>query len=362
MANSLDESYAFCRRHARRTAKNFYYSFLGLPPDQFRSMCALYSYMRVCDDIGDDESVPVSTRRDNLSVWEHLVRESLTPVPSALGGEGARRAGEGTVQTASGIATPDSVPPSSGLRPPAPTKGDGTDLFETGLKILPALSDLVDRHSIPHRYLLDVIRGVGMDLDGACVQDGSPGFHSTELTCRYQTFDELRDYCYHVAGVVGLCCIHVWGFRNEGAIGRAVDCGLAFQLTNILRDLGEDADHGRIYLPAEDLDRFGYSPTDIKLRVNDDRFQALMEFQVARAEQYYEKARGLFQHLEPSGRTILKAMVRIYGGLLGEIRKRDYDVYSRHISLPTWQKMLIAADAMIRRRFQRKSGEISPEA
>ncbi|MBC8290865.1 MAG: phytoene/squalene synthase family protein, partial [Planctomycetes bacterium] len=295
-------------------------------PAQFRSMCALYAYMRICDDIGDDESVPVEARREHLALWEGTVRTYLNSTSSV----------------------------------PSPFKGQETGqeaLFETGLQVLPALRDVVERHSIPQQYLLDVIRGVGMDLD-----QPAASFDSSSLTCRYQTFDELRDYCYHVAGVVGLCCIHVWGFRNEGAIGRAVDCGLAFQLTNILRDLGEDADHGRIYLPAEDLDRFGYSPTDIKLRVNDDRFQALMEFQVARAEQYYEKARGLFQHLEPSGRTILKAMVRIYGGLLGEIRKRDYDVYSRHISLPTWQKMLIAADAMIRRRFQRKSGEISPEA
>lgn len=325
MANPLDESYAFCRRHARKTAKNFYYSFLGLPPGQFRSMCALYSYMRVCDDIGDDESVPVSTRKASLARWESTVQQALATT------------------------TPPSL------------REEENALFETGRKVLPALRDLVDRHSIPHRYLLDVIRGVGMDLDGASVQDGSPEFHEPELTCRYETFDELRDYCYHVAGVVGLCCIHVWGFRDEAAIECAIECGLAFQLTNILRDLGEDADNGRVYLPAEDLDRFGYSPSDIRLRVNDDRFQALMDFQVTRAEECYEKARELFQYLEPSGRTILKAMVRIYGGLLGEIRKRNFDVYSRHISLPTWQKMLIAADAMIRRRFQRQPRETSPE-
>ena len=331
MANPLDESYAFCCRHARKTAKNFYYSFLGLPPRQFRSMCALYSYMRVCDDIGDDESVPVSTRRVNLAKWESVVQKTLTT--------------------------------SLQLSP----EGEGTALFEIGHKVLPTLRDLVDRYSIPHRYLVDVIRGVGMDLEGPFIQDGSPAFsgdisqRNQSFDCRYQTFDELRDYCYHVAGVVGLCCIHVWGFSDKSAIERAIECGLAFQLTNILRDLGEDADNGRVYLPAEDLDRFEYSPSDIRLRVNDDRFQALMEFQVARAEECYEKARELFQYLEPSGRTILKAMVRIYGGLLGEIRKRNFDVYSRHISLPIWQKMLIAADAIIRRRFQRQPRKTAPE-
>lgn len=316
MATQLEESYAFCRRYARKTAKNFYYSFLGLPPVQFRSMCALYSYMRICDDIGDDELVPIETRRQHLVAWEEVLR-------------------------------------TSGFQRPAfdmESSPEVSSLFETGRQVLPALRDVVERHSIPQRYLLDVIRGIGMDLDQAAGELDSP-----ELNCRYQTFDELRNYCYHVAGVVGLCCIHVWGFRDEVAIDRAIDCGLAFQLTNILRDLAEDADSGRVYLPQEDLDRFDYSPTDIRLRVNDDRFQALMEFQVARTEEYYVKARELFQHLDPVGRPILQAMVRIYGGLLGEIRKRDYDVYSRHISLPTWQKLLIAADAMIRRRFQRSS-------
>lgn len=324
MASSLDESYAFCRRHARKTAKNFYYSFLGLPPEQFRSMCALYSYMRVCDDIGDDESVPVSVRRQRLTGWEETVRAALCDSPASA-------------------------------------DGTETEVIATGWKTLPALCDLVERHSIPHHYFLDVIRGVGMDLDPSLDPGSSPELPG-EMICRYATFEELQDYCYHVAGVVGLCCIHVWGFRGDEAIARAIDCGLAFQLTNILRDLGEDADNGRVYLPAEDLEQFGYSPTDIRLRVNDDRFQALMDFQVSRVEQYYGNARELFQYLEPSGQTILKAMVRIYGGLLGEIRKRDFDVYSRHISLPTWQKMLIAADAMIRRRFPRRATESSPDA
>lgn len=324
MVTPLDESYAICRRHARKTAKNFYYSFLGLPPPQFRSMCVLYSYMRICDDIGDDESVPIETRRTNLAAWEATVRSCLDSASSD-----ASPVGEAGAHT--------ELP-----------------LFETGRQILPALRDVVDRHAIPQRYLLNVISGVGMDLE----QQGGQ-FDSTELTCRYETFDELKNYCYHVAGVVGLCCIHVWGFRDEAAIDRAIDCGLAFQLTNILRDLAEDADNGRVYLPREDLDRFGYSPTDIRLRVNDDRFRNLMSFQVDRAEDCYEKARGLFPHLDPVGRPILQAMVRIYSGLLSEIRKRDFDVYSRHISLPTWQKMLIAADAMIRRRFQRKSTRTS---
>jgi 15-cis-phytoene synthase len=135
----------------------------------------------------------------------------------------------------------------------------------------------------------------------------------------------------------------------------AADCGLAFQLTNILRDLGEDADNGRVYLPAEDLARFQMTPADIRDRVMDERFYNLMAFQVERAESYYSKANNLFQWLEPPGKPILKAMLKIYGGLLQEISKRNFDVYTRRVSLPTWRKLLIAADAAINRRLGRRS-------
>ena len=169
--------------------------------------------------------------------------------------------------------------------------------------------------------------------------------------CRYQTFDELADYCYHVAGVVGRCCIHVWGFTNPRALTLAIDCGLAFQLTNILRDIAEDADNGRVYLPAEDLRHFDYPVEAIQSRVVDDRFRALMKFEADRAAEYYDRARELFQYLEPTGQPILQAMMRIYEGLLTEICRSGYDVYSRRISLPTWRKLLIATGAAVRHRL-----------
>ena len=192
-----------------------------------------------------------------------------------------------------------------------------------------------------------------MDLESAA-SDPASTEERPELRCQFQTFEELTEYCYHVAGVVGVCCIHIWGFNDEAALNSAADCGLAFQLTNILRDLGEDADNGRVYLPAEDLARFEMTPADIGNRVIDDRFHQLMAFQVERAETCYSKANDLFQWLEPPGKPILKAMLRIYGGLLKEISKRDFDVYSRRVSLPTWRKLLIAADAAINRRIGRR--------
>ena len=316
MSETLADSYACCQKLARRTAKNFYYSFTGLPPDQFQAMCVLYSYMRLCDDVGDDESVPLEVREKRLTAWEAATRAALEDGQS-----------------------------------PEHDFGTGRDEFRL---VFPALIDMTSRYRIPAHCFLDVVSGVRMDLESA-VSDSASTKEESELSCQFQTFDELTEYCYRVAGVVGVCCIHIWGFSDEAALKSAADCGLAFQLTNILRDLGEDADNGRVYLPAEDLARFQMTPADIRDRVMDERFYNLMAFQVERAESYYSKANNLFQWLEPPGKPIMKAMLKIYGGLLQEISKRNFDVYTRRVSLPTWRKLLIAADAAINRRLGRRS-------
>lgn len=200
--------------------------------------------------------------------------------------------------------------------------------------VFPALADVVRRYEIPHEYLFTVIDGVRMDLEPV-------GF---------ETFDELSRYCYQVAGVVGLCCIHVWGFQDERAVPLAVDCGLAFQLTNILRDLGEDAAMGRVYLPREDLRRFDYTAEDLAQHCRDERFVELMRFEVERARSYYHRAEELFDYLEPAGRPILSAMLRIYGELLTKIERRRYDVFSRRVRIPAWRKLWIALNAVVRNR------------
>ena len=316
MSETLADSYACCQKLARRTAKNFYYSFTGLPPDQFQAMCVLYSYMRLCDDVGDDESVPLDVRAERLTAWEAATRSALE---------------DGQ----------------------CPNHDFGTDCDEFRL-VFPALIDMTSRYQIPAHCFLDVVSGVRMDLESAA-SDAASTKEEFELRCQFQTFEELTEYCYRVAGVVGVCCIHIWGFNDEAALKSAADCGLAFQLTNILRDLGEDADNGRVYLPAEDLARFQMTPAGIRDRVMDERFHSLMAFQVDRAGSYYAKANNLFQWLEPPGKPILKAMLKIYGGLLQEISKRNFDVYTRRVSLPTWRKLLIAADAAINRRLGRRS-------
>ncbi|MCH8924279.1 MAG: squalene/phytoene synthase family protein, partial [Planctomycetes bacterium] len=203
--------------------------------------------------------------------------------------------------------------------------------YEFDDDILPALADTVTRYQIPHEYLLEVIDGVEMDLG----------------ECRYETFADLEQYCYRVATVVGLCCMHVWGFHGEGAHRPAHACGLAFQLTNILRDLKEDALRGRVYLPREDLDKFGCSAEDLRHGVFHERFKELMRFEIHRVEQFYESAAELQAWLESGGRKMLGAMMATYRALLAEIERRDGDVFSRPVTLSRWRKASIAARWML---------------
>lgn len=286
MTLTLAESYAWCRDLSRRTGRNFYYSFLTLPPAQQRDMCVLYAFMRRSDDIGDDLQLPIEARRTELSAWRRQLAWAL---------DGAR--------------------------------------FEHPL--LPALADIVRRYQLPPEYLVAVIDGVEMDLRPQ----------------RFETFSELQNYCYHVAGAVGLCCIHLWGFRDDRARQHAIDCGTAFQLTNILRDLSEDAAMGRCYLPQEDLRQFGYTEADILQQCRDERFENLMRFAVDRTRDYYRRAKELTSFLLPAGRPIYTAMLRIYGGLLDEIERSRFDVFSRRISLPAWKKLFISFDAVLRQRL-----------
>jgi phytoene synthase len=261
-------------------------------------MDALYAFNRITDDLGDDESVSVELRRTRLSAWRESLRSALS------GGNN---------------------------RPHSRTPGTGEVGTYWDHPAQPAIADMVFRHEIPTEYLFAVIDGVETDLDRVDIA----------------TFADLERYCYHVAGAVGLCCIHVWGFHGDEAISLAIECGLAFQLTNILRDIAEDASMGRVYLPREDLDRFGYHADDIRQRVMDDRFFNLMRFETERAKSYYSRAERLFAHLEPHGRRILRAMLDIYGGLLSEIERRNFDIFSKRVSIPKWKKVWYAGRAIL---------------
>jgi 15-cis-phytoene synthase len=282
-SRGLRESYRFCGALARREARNFYYAFLLLPPDRRRSMCALYAFLRHTDDLADEPGSAEAKARA-LASW----RQGLD---AALDGDAGAWPG------------------------------------------LPALADTVARHAIPPHLLHEVIEGVSMDIEPR-------GF---------DTFDELADYCYHVASVVGLSCLHIWGYRSEeGRAERLAEhCGLALQLTNILRDVRDDARAGRIYLPRDDLARFGVRPEELAADGRpSDRVRELLAFEGRRAYEFYEDARRLVPLVDPVGRPVLRTIVGIYRALLDEIARRDYNVLNGRISLPAWRKVGIALGAV----------------
>jgi len=281
----LHKSYCYCREVARKRARNFYYSFIVLPHEKRDAMCAVYAFMRYCDDIADDPDLMLN-RREMLERW----RRSLD---QAADGEYA-----------------DSL-------------------------ILPAFHDTVRKFGIPLDYFRQLIDGATMDLS----------------IDRYSTFDQLYGYCYKVASVVGLVCIHIFGFDSPEAKTYAEYCGIAFQLTNILRDVKEDAASGRIYIPEEDMRAFQYSAAELMSGVCDERFHRLMRFEVARARGYYNAALPLVSMVHGSGRPSLCAMIEIYFSILEAIEKRHYDVFQKSISVPKRRKVAIAARALVRSRL-----------
>jgi phytoene synthase len=282
MRGELENSYRYCRRLARARARNFYYGFCLLPKERRDALCAVYAFMRYCDDVADGDA-SVSEKARGLKEW----REAL------------ERALEGNYG---------------------------------GNRILPAFHDAVRRYQIPKQYFHELIAGAEMDL----------------AICSYRTFDDLYQYCYRVASVVGLCSLHILGFRDAAARGLAEQCGVAFQLTNILRDLRQDAAAGRVYLPLEDFERFHYSPEGLAAGVVDRAFVELMRFEIARARGYYDRAFPLIEMVEPESRPALWTLISIYRGILGVIERgveNGANVFSRPAALSDMQKIALVLRA-----------------
>jgi len=194
--------------------------------------------------------------------------------------------------------------------------------------VLELFTHTMREFNIPHDYPLDMIEGMRMDLNGV----------------RYQTFDELRVFCYRVASVVGLMMSHVIGFRHP-ALSHAIDMGIAMQLTNILRDVGEDLERGRVYLPSDEMARFGYAEEDLHRRIHNDAFVELMRFQADRARGYYEQAEPGIDLLNPDGRFAVKVALQVYRQILSQIERNGYDVFARRAVVPPMRKYgLIAAN------------------
>jgi phytoene synthase len=270
----LKASYAFSTRIARARARNFYYSFLLLSREQRQAMCAIYAFMRYCDDISEGEGAS----REGIARWRR-------DLGLALAGE-------------------------YGENP-----------------LWPAFHDTVQRFKIPHEYFYEMIEGVSSDLQPK----------------QLQTFDELYRYCYQVASVVGLTIIHIFGFESPDAIKLAEKCGIAFQLTNILRDVREDRENGRTYLPEEDIRKFGAD-----LAQHDERFVRLMSFEAQRAQAYYNESRPLIALVHARSRPSLWALIEIYRRLLTRIERSNFNVLEKRIRVPTWEKLSILASAALR--------------
>ena len=194
-----------------------------------------------------------------------------------------------------------------------------------------ALADVARRYAIPEQYFREVLAGVESDL----------------TTDRYRDFAELRQYCYRVAAVVGLICLQIFGYRDDRAKEYAIDLGLAMQLTNICRDVKEDWEMGRVYLPQEELAHFGYTEADLAAGICNAAFGELMRFQVRRAREYFARGRELLPYLTPRSRACPAALGGIYGKVLDRIEAADYDVLHRRVQVSTAAKLRVMAQAWL---------------
>jgi phytoene synthase len=246
-------------------------------------MCAIYAFMRHCDDLSDN---PGSSEKVKLP---RAIAEWRFELDRALAGDVEAH------------------------------------------PIWPAFHDTVQRYSIPHRFFHEMIDGVTSDVEPRQIQ----------------SFDELYRYCYQVASVVGLAIVHVFGFESVKALLLAEKCGVAFQLTNILRDVREDAALGRVYLPREDLDRFSVSVDQLRSGREDDCFRQLMRFEAARARSYYDESAGLSNLIARQSRRSLWALREVYLRLLSRIEKSNYSVLSRRINVPTSSKVVLLIRAFL---------------
>jgi 15-cis-phytoene synthase len=299
----LTMAYSVCRGITRSNAKNFYYAFLVLPKRKRESLCAVYAFMRRCDDIADDPALSVEERRYKLDVW----LEALHRVQ----------------------------------------QGEPSDD-----PILLGLTDTQRRFTIPAGLLDELAMGTAMDVEPGTAgleNPVSPVVPVSGLTVQYQTFEDLKVYCYRVASVVGLVCIHIFGYRDPAAEPLAEQCGLAFQLTNIIRDVKEDAAMGRVYLPQEDLAKFGLTAAELLSAPDPARFRPLLAMEADRAREYYQAGEQLNSYISEDSQPALWVLVNIYRKLLEKIAERQYDVFSGKVSLTVSEKLRILGKGFLQR-------------
>jgi phytoene synthase len=301
----LTMAYSVCRGITRTNAKNFYYAFLVLPKHKRQALSAVYAFMRRCDDIADDSTLSLEERRFKLDTW-------LAALHRVQQGE------------------PSDDP------------------------ILLALTDAQRRHTIPAGLLDELAMGTAMDVMDPDAMDSAaetqpPASVVPGLIIQYRTFDDLKLYCHRVASVVGLVCIHIFGYRDPAAEPLAEQCGLAFQLTNIIRDVKEDAAMGRVYLPEEDLAKFGLSAAELLSTPDPARFRPLLALEAARARDFYQAGEQLIPYIAEDSQPALWVLVNIYSKLLEKIAARQYDVFSGKITLTVSEKLRVLGKGFLQR-------------
>jgi phytoene synthase len=294
---SLESAYAECRAIAKREAKNFYYSFVALPGPRRNAICAIYAFMRKADDLSDDESVSREERRRWIDAW---LKEWHAVIRGA----------------------------------------------ETSDPVFIAVRDAIRRFNIPLSLLDELVAGTTMDLE----QTG-------DMVDTYATFADLYRYCYLVASVVGLVCIRIFGYSDKRAEKLAEETGIAFQLTNILRDVTEDAERNRVYLPLDALAQHNVPLESVLHRAPGapptTNERTLLAELAQRAENYYASAKKLLPLIDKESRPALWVLVSIYHGLLKRIRHANYDVFSHRASVPTAHKLAILGLGMARMAWAR---------
>jgi 15-cis-phytoene synthase len=294
-ASQLAMAYSVCRSIARAAAKNFYYGFMVLPPRKRNALSAVYAFMRRCDDITDDNTLSFDDRQNKLADWLDKVHRAFASQP-------------------------------------------------TDDPVLLALTDAQRTYHISVGLLDQLAYGTAADLDYGHRSPGAP------LAARYQTFEELRQYCYGVASVVGLVCITIFGYRDPAAESLAEQCGLAFQLTNIIRDVKEDVGMGRMYFPQEDLAQFGLTANDLAAaNVDVARIRPLLAMEADRAREGYNAGEELIPMVNEDSQPALWVLITIYRRLLEKIAAKQYDVFSERVRLTVPEKLGVLGKGILKR-------------
>ena len=291
----IAESYPVCHAICRKARSSFLPAIRLLGREQAQAMEIIYAYCRFTDDLADE--VPAAQGRRYLQAWKSIIDCRLES--SSLACQDL------DVNSLSEMAT---VP-------------------ENVLVLASGVVAVVKHYGIPPKYILDVIEGVRQDID----------FRPPK------NFAELEQYCARVASAVGVACLYIWGFKGREVPCQAHDCGVAFQLTNILRDLREDAERGRIYIPSDELKSFGCEKDAILEGVVTPAWRDLLDFQFERTERFYRSASDLFEFLSDQGRKVFGLMFSTYYALFQKLRRHKHHLFRQKLKLPRWQKIWLLA-------------------